>query len=1149
MAGGKMQINENAFNYKDLYEFAPVGYVTLDAQGLICQVNRAGCALIGVECIALIGQPLSQRVTRATLPALNAFLARVFTEPVKQMVEVAFQKNENQIVYVRLEGVASEGGQYCHMGVVDISDFKNKEAALRRIEDEFHTLARVFPVGVFRADVQGNTLYSNEKMLSFVGVSAEEAFGQGWAQTIFPEDRERVLKEWQRCIQQGLPYEMQYRLIHKEGGVAWVKGQAEAIRDAGGKVTGYVGTITDISDLIQAEEALRSSEEKYHQLFEVGADALFLVDRENGRFLEVNMAAVKLYGYSREELLRMGNMDLSAEPEATHRVTTQEKIEKIPLRWNRKKDGSVFPVEILISHLTWQGKPAHLAVVRDITLRRQVEQKVEYLSRLPQENPNPILRVSHDGHLLFANKASQPLLDHWKVEVGQFLPEDWCGWVQEIYQSQLSRTVEITCSDQVFACGLTPIAGEDYINIYGREVTAREQALKALKESDLRFRAVFDQSSNPMEVSKGGVHLYANPAYLHLFGYDDNNELSGKSVLDLYAPDARPQIQEYVSKRAQGEDAPTEYETRGLRKDGSEFDLDVHISTYELNGEIYTVPILRDITESKRAEISLAQQTAELQKRNNELWRLYRMSASLISGIPSDLHNLAQSIAENVIREFGKAHCSLFLIQKNSNEIIYLALAGPHKDQVAGPTITLDGPGLIPQAIRTQDVVYVADVHSNANYLEAWPMAQSELVIPLKVNNQVIGALDVQSEERNGFSPDDERLLLILANQAAVVLENAKLEAETQLQMQRLQSLRSIDETINASLDLTFTSYVILEQIIAHLNVDAADILLLNSQSKYLKYILGQGFRTETPHQSHLRLEQSLSGRAVIDREVVHIRNLNQQSEILNLFPRLKDEQFVEYYGVPLIAKGTVKGLLEIFLRSPLITDETWHSFLDTLAGQAAIAIDNIEMFENLQRSNHELTMAYDENIEGWSRTLDLRDKETEGHTKRVTEITIKLAQSAGVGDEDLLYIRWGALLHDIGKMGVRDNILLKEGPLTEEEWMLMRNHPLYAFDLLSPIAFLKQAVDIPYCHHERWDGKGYPRGLKGEQIPFSARLFSLVDVWDALTHDRPYRAAWTKEKVKEYILQQSEKAFDPRIVELFCNSYLLESGEEPDNR
>jgi PAS domain S-box-containing protein/putative nucleotidyltransferase with HDIG domain len=1143
-----MLTNEDAFNYKDLYEFAPVGYITLDGKGVICQANLAGCALIGVECKALIGLPLSQWVTPDTRPALNAFLARVFAEPGKRMVEVKLQKNGDQIVPVRLEGVASEGGRYCRTVIVDISDFKIKEAALKRIEDEFHTLARVFPVGIFRADAQGNTTFSNEKMLRLVGLAAEEVLNQGWAQTIYPEDGERVLNEWQRCVQRGLPYELQYRLIHKNGNVVWVKGQAEPIRDAGEKITGYVGTITDISDLIQAEEALRSSEEKYHQLFEVSADALFLVDRENGRFLDVNTAAVKLYGYSREELLRMRNMDLSAEPEATRLVTTQQIIEKIPLRWNRKKDGSVFPVEIQISFLIWQGKSAHLATVRDITQRRLVEKKIEDLSRIPQENPNPILRTSHNGRLLFANQASQPLLDHWMIEVGQTLPEDWLGWIQETFQSQLSRTVEITCGDQVFSCGLTPIAGEDYINIYGREVTMREQALKALKESDLRFRAVFDQSSNPMEVSKGGIHIYANPAYLQLFGYDEN-ELSETSVLDLYAPDVRPLIQEYICKRGQGEYAPTEYETRGMRKDGSEFDMDVHISIYELNGEIYTVPVLRDITESKRAEISLAQQTAELQKRNDELWRLYRMSASLISGIPSDLHNLAQSIVENVIREFGKAHCSLFLTQKNSNEIIYLALAGLHKDQVVDKAMTVDGRGLIPQAIRTQEVVYVPDVRSNANYIEAWSMAQSELVIPLKVNNQVIGALDVQSEERNGFSPDDERLLLILANQAAVVLENAKLEAETQLQMQRLQSLRSIDETINASLDLTFTSYVILEQITTQLKVDAANILLLNPQSKYLKYILGQGFRTEAPHQSHLRLEQSLSGRAVIEREVVHICNLNQQSEILNLFPRMKDEQFVEYYGVPLIAKGTVKGLLEIFHRSPLITDENWYSFLDTLAGQAAIAIDNIEMFENLQRSNHELTMAYDENIEGWSRTLDLRDKETEGHTKRVTEITIKLAQSAGVGDEDLLYIRWGALLHDIGKMGVPDHILLKEGPLTDEEWVRMRSHPVYAFELLSPIAFLKQAVDIPYCHHERWDGKGYPRGLKSEQIPFAARLFSLVDVWDALTHDRPYRTAWAKEKVKEYILQQSEKAFDPQIVELFCNSYLVESDEEPEDR
>ena len=156
---------------------------------------------------------------------------------------------------------------------------------------------------------------------------------------------------------------------------------------------------------------------------------------------------------------------------------------------------------------------------------------------------------------------------------------------------------------------------------------------------------------------------------------------------------------------------------------------------------------------------------------------------------------------------------------------------------------------------------------------------------------------------------------------------------------------------------------------------------------------------------------------------------------------------------------------------------------------------------------------AYDTTIEGWSRALNLRDKETEGHTRRVTEMTLTLARRFGFTEEDLLHLRRGALLHDIGKMGVPDNILLKPEPLTEEEWIIMRKHPQYAYDLLKPIAFLGSALDIPYCHHEKWDGTGYPRGLRGEEIPLAARLFAVVDVWDALTSDRPYRPPGLRKK------------------------------------
>jgi putative nucleotidyltransferase with HDIG domain len=215
-------------------------------------------------------------------------------------------------------------------------------------------------------------------------------------------------------------------------------------------------------------------------------------------------------------------------------------------------------------------------------------------------------------------------------------------------------------------------------------------------------------------------------------------------------------------------------------------------------------------------------------------------------------------------------------------------------------------------------------------------------------------------------------------------------------------------------------------------------------------------------------------------------------------------------------------------------SDADWLDFILTLAGQAAIAIADVQMLRDLQRSNLELRFAYDETIEGWSLVLELRDQTTLGHAQRVAEVSCTLAARMGVAEVDLLPMRRGALLHDIGNMAIPDQILLKPGPLTEEEWQLIRTHPVQGYNMLLPVKFLRSALDIPYSHHEKWDGSGYPLGLAGEQIPFAARLFAVVDVYDALLSDRPYRRGWTKKKALEYIRSASGSHFDPGMVREF---------------
>ena len=413
----------------------------------------------------------------------------------------------------------------------------------------------------------------------------------------------------------------------------------------------------------------------------------------------------------------------------------------------------------------------------------------------------------------------------------------------------------------------------------------------------------------------------------------------------------------------------------------------------------------------------------------------------------------------------------------------------------------------------------------------------------MEYEHEIIGSLTaITVEENRSFTKDELLLLQGLADQAALAITNTRLYKDARRRLEHLQALRAIDIAISSNRDLQQALNIVLDQITKQLQVDAAVILLWDEDKQKLEFGTSRGFQTSTLRYTSLQLGEGMAGRAAQQRQIVHIPDLRIDPQTLKTASALMAEGFVSYYAAPLLAQGQIKGVLEIFHRSLLDPDDEWLGFLETLAGQAAIAVESTSLFEDLQRTNEELIKAYDATIEGWSHALDLRDKETEGHTQRVTELSLQLARIFHFSDKELLYVRWGALLHDIGKMGVPDRILLKEGPLTEEEWVVMRQHPVYAHEMLRPIQYLRPALDIPYCHHEKWDGTGYPRGLKGEEIPLAARLFAVVDVWDALTSDRPYRAAWSHEKTLAHIRQGAGQHFDPQVVEVFVNLIVHES-------
>ncbi len=411
-------------------------------------------------------------------------------------------------------------------------------------------------------------------------------------------------------------------------------------------------------------------------------------------------------------------------------------------------------------------------------------------------------------------------------------------------------------------------------------------------------------------------------------------------------------------------------------------------------------------------------------------------------------------------------------------------------------------------------------------------IASGLIGFPLIAQNEVLGALWIGRQQP--FSEVELRLIDGIADMSASAFQRAGQHELTRLRLERMAALRAIDQAISGSFNLNLTLHIILEQVASQLNVDAADVFLVDPDSLEATYAEGRGFQRYKPRPGATQARDSLVRRVLQKRELLAIPDLYKESPTLFRGKMFALEGFRSYFGIPLIAKGKILGVLEVFHRKPLQVDDEWFDFLQTLGTQAAIAMDNAALVENLRRSNLELDLAYSTTLEGWVRALDLRDKTTGEHTHRVVERTLKLAQAVEIPDKQLVHIRRGALLHDIGKLVVPDSILNKKGPLTPEERVQIEKHPGYAREMLEPIEFLRPALPIPYAHHEKWDGTGYPDRISGDHIPLAARVFALIDVWDALSSPRPYRDAWPQKKIHTYIREQSGSHFDPHIVEMW---------------
>jgi PAS domain S-box-containing protein/putative nucleotidyltransferase with HDIG domain len=919
----------------------------------------------------------------------------------------------------------------------------------------------------------------------------------------------------------------------------------------------------DVTERMRLERALQASEVRFRGAFETATDSMLLVDKTSGRVLNSNRAAQHTFSYSNQKLLKLNLWELDILKDRQHFEQISEELEKkgaveISNKTVHTRGGGQLPADIYLMDRTGVIQ----CNIRDIAERKRAQEKLATseaeLRALFAGMTDVVIVYDTEGRYIKiapTNPANlyRPPDEMQGMTLHDILPKEQADYIISMIREAIQKgqvvngeyTLQVDGKEIWFSASASRLSDTTAI-LVAHDITERKRVVDKLEEERILLRTLVDNLPDRIYVKDvQGRKLIANLADWQASGGKRMEDVIGKTDFDTYPPELAEDYRALDKAVMDSGISNINREELGLDSQGNPvWVLSSKVPLRDGQGKVVgLVGIGHDITERKQRE-------EVIQSRTEELSALYQLSRLLADA--NDLENVFELANRQAVESVHTTFACIALLEDGElvTRAVYPVRVLEHEFIIGGRQPITALPVCQRVLDKNEPVILQAgspEVGSAEHLTLQLDFAQSVCLVPLWVGdasqnlNQALGLLilgEARGEEREPFTPEKIRLARSIGDQAAAAIRRLLLREQAGRRLQRLASLNEIDRTIASNFDLHLSLQMILKHVSEQLEADAEDVLVINDRMQTLEFAAGRGFRSPAMEGLRQRLGEGQAGQAVLTRHIVQIPDVAASGAVFAHPELMKAEGVAAYFAVPLITKGQIKGVLEVCHRTPLDPDAEWLDFLNTLAGQAAIAIDNVQLFDNLQRSTDELELAYDATIEGWSHALDLRDKETEGHTLRVTEMTVNLARTLGLGEKELVQVRWGGLLHDIGKMGVPDGILLKPGPLTAEEWVAMKKHPTFAYEMLAPIRYLRLALDIPYCHHEKWDGTGYPRGLKGEQIPLSARIFAVVDVWDALTSDRPYRKAWSEEKARQLIKTGAGTHFDPQVVKIFFSEH-----------
>ncbi len=851
-------------------------------------------------------------------------------------------------------------------------------------------------------------------------------------------------------------------------------------------------------ELIQSRAQEEAVLHQYESLYDISPVGYFTLT-QNGTIQQVNLTGANLLGMESGKLLKR-RFGLFVSPKS--RTVFAAFLEKVFSAAGEKQTcevellkGKSKSLWVQISAVCDAAYETCHAVVVDISESKQSEealQRSEERYRAVVEWTPEAIVIHRDGKIIYVNPAAikifgakterelvgKPILDRVHSAFHQIALTRAKDIIEQgtsvpVVEQRLLKLDGTIIDAEVQSTSIL-YDGELAFHTSMRDVTARKQAESALRKSEHFAKVISDNLPGMLGYWTPDLRCtFANKEYNSWFGRTAE-QMHGIYMQDLMGDELFQRNEPYARAALRGEDQ--QFERTLVKPNGETRYTWVQYISHYLNGEVQGFFVLvTDIT-----SVKLSQEQIRV---SEEKWR------SLFEILPVGISVLD---TDHALTEFNPALAKIMGVNiEGLGDSIYKQRKYIHSDGSLMPPEEFPST----RAIQEQTVIQSVEVGI------------------------------VKEDGGTIWTEVSAAPLLLPGLECVIVTTDITERKQKKHELETLANISAILRKADSRADMLS---IFLDQLTSLQNANGAAIALYDPATGESVIELAMGeFVSETGQR--LAPNVGMVGH-VIKTGKLYLNNEARSDTLFSKPALLKNIDAL--VCVPLIAHAETIGAVWVGRKG--FINEYDLRLLTSIADMVANTIHRMTLYEQTQLDALELAQAYDSTIEGWSHALDLRDNETEGHSLRVTEMALRLAQTAGMTEEELVHIRRGALLHDIGKMGIPDAILLKPGKLTDEEWVTMRKHPQYAYDMLSFIDYLRPALEIPYCHHERWDGTGYPRGLKGEQIPLSARLFAVADVWDALCSNRRYREGWTHEKVLEHIRKQTGTHFDPRAVEIF---------------